>query len=46
MEAEIFKVLSAGGDLSTIAIVVFLFKLDKRVLKLEWGSENEKTQCK
>jgi len=32
---EIFKVLAAGGDVFTIAVVVYLVKLDRRVLALE-----------
>lgn len=39
---EVFKLLAAGGDLFTIGIVLALYKLDKRMMKLEWSADNEK----
>lgn len=35
MELGLLQALSAGGDLATIALVVILWKLDRRVLVLE-----------
>lgn len=32
---ELFKLLAAGGDVSTIAVIIYLVKLDRRVLALE-----------
>ena len=32
---ELLQMLSAGGDLAMIAVVVFLWRLDRRVLRLE-----------
>lgn len=43
MEAEIFKLLSVGGDVSTMLLVAIFWKLDKRITRLEWQERN--LQC-
>jgi len=35
MELEVFKLLSAGGDLATIAVMYALWRMDRRLLALE-----------
>jgi hypothetical protein len=32
---ELFSFVSAGGDVASVAILVYLIKLDRRVLTLE-----------
>lgn len=39
MEAELLSILSAGGDVSMIAVAVLLWRLDRRVLRLELVEE-------
>lgn len=39
MEMEIFKILAAGGDLAGVAFLLFAWRMDKRVTKLEWQRE-------
>jgi hypothetical protein len=39
MDFELFKVIGAGGDLALIAIAHAIWKLDRRVLKLELVAE-------
>lgn len=34
----LFEMLAAGGDMATIGIVLILWKIDKRVTKLEWAA--------
>lgn len=41
---DVLQLIGAGSDLITIAIGLALYKLDKRVMRLEWGAENEKTR--
>lgn len=41
MEMELLKLLSAGGDVATIALVAFLWKLERRVFKLELNRKNK-----
>ncbi len=36
MEAEIFKLLSGAGDLSTVLLVFMAWRFDKRLTWLEW----------
>ncbi|MFK5947956.1 MAG: hypothetical protein QM500_04185 [Methylococcales bacterium] len=33
---ELFKLISTGGDLSTIALVFWMLKLDRRILAIEF----------
>lgn len=35
MELELLKVLGAGGDVATVALVIFLWRYDRRLLKIE-----------
>ena len=35
MEFELLKMLSAGGDLATIAVMYALWRMDRRLLALE-----------
>lgn len=35
MDAEMIKILSAGGDLSSWAMVLFIWRLDRRLAALE-----------
>jgi hypothetical protein len=35
MELELFKILSAGGDVATIALAAAIWKLDRRMLRVE-----------
>lgn len=39
MESELLSILSAGGDVSMIAVAVLLWRLDRRVLRLELVEE-------
>lgn len=41
---ELLQMLSAGGDLATLAIVAFLWRLDRRVVHLEalWNGKKKK----
>jgi len=41
----LFEMLAAGGDMATIGIVLILWKLDKRVTKLEWAGEQVAKQA-
>ncbi len=40
---EFLQMLSAGGDLAMIAVVGFLWRLDRRVVRLEtlWNGKKE-----
>lgn len=40
MEQIIIQAISAGGDVAMIAVAVALYRLDKRVFKLELEREN------
>lgn len=42
MEAELLALLSAGGDVSLIAIAFMLWRLDRRVSRLEYAEEFRK----
>lgn len=42
MEAELLQYLSSGGDLSTILILIYMVKLDRRVVTLEVHHAAEK----
>ena len=42
----LFEMLAAGGDAATIGIVLILWKLDKRVTRLEWAGERVAEQAK
>lgn len=42
MEAEFLSLLSAGGDVSVIAIAFLLWRLDRRVSRLEYAEEFRK----
>ena len=35
MEIELLKVLSAGGDLATMGLCLALWRLDRRILRVE-----------
>lgn len=35
METELFKLLSAGGDVATVALLVLLWRFDRRLFKIE-----------
>jgi len=39
MELDVLKLLAGAGDLSTVALVIVLWKFDRRLTKLEWGIE-------
>lgn len=40
MAEEIFKILGAGGDVGILAVAFVLYKLDRRLFKLEVVVEN------
>jgi len=37
VEASLLKALSAGGDLATIALLVIMWRFDRRLLRIEWA---------
>ena len=39
---ELIKIIASGADIATIAIVIALYKMDRRLLKLEFrtGAKN------
>ena len=39
MELKLLEMLSAGGDLATIALVFIMWKFDRRLLKIELKHE-------
>lgn len=39
MEFDLIKLIAMGGDISTFAFLIYAWRNDKRVSKLEWQQE-------
>lgn len=44
MEMELLQVVAAGGDLATVLIFGLLWKMDKRISKVEWHIESNQAE--
>ena len=45
MEAEILSLLAAGSDVGVMAIAFVLWRVDRRVARLEWAEELRRQTC-
>lgn len=46
MEFELFRMLAGASDVATVALVYLMWKLDKRLSRVEWEVGNENGKAK
>jgi len=46
IDSGLLQLLSAGGDVATIALLVIMWRFDRRLLRIEWAVFGQKRETK
>jgi len=46
IDAGLLQLLSAGGDVATIALLAIMWRFDRRLLRIEWAVFGQKRDTK